>query len=233
MIRDEHPPVQSSVVLLRLLDYARRPVAEQARLNAQLDAVLAVLLPDIAARERIVLDGNGCVAVAVLGNPPAALRLAQRALCANQVGLGLSAGIDHGPVEIVAVQAGDSIVGDGVATAAVMASFAPDAGLLVSKSFRAALAQTSPGAQGVLVASGSVSDAGLRSYQAFGMDAQAPLRRRRRFTVIAAATVFVLLAAATALRLGVPERPRPLAPYIDSAMVVLLDRLQRFTHGQP
>jgi hypothetical protein len=233
MFQAEPPPVLSSVVVLRLRDFARRPVAEQARLTAQLDTVLALLAPDIAPRERIVLDGHGSVAVAVLGNPPAALSLARRALRANQTGLGLCIGIDHGPVQIMAGDAGDALAGDGVATAVVMASFASDAGLLVSKNFRAALAQTLPGAQGVLVASGSFNDAGLRSYQAFGMDTEAPLRRRRRFIMIAAAAVLVLFAAAAALRLGVPDRPRPLAPYADSALAPVLDRLQRITRGQP
>lgn len=233
MTEAEHFPTLSSVVLLRLRDYGRRPVAEQARLSAQLDAVLAVLLPDIAARERIVLEGSGSAAVAVLGNAPAALSFAERALRANQAGLGLCIGIDHGPVEIMAGESGDALAGDGVATAAVMAAFAADAALLVSKNFHTALAQTSPGAESVLVPAGNFSDAGLRTYQGFSLDRDAPRRRRRGFIVVAVATTVVLLAAAMTLRLGVPDRPRPLAPYIDSATSPVLDHLLRLTRGQP
>jgi len=210
----EHPPALSSVVLLRLRDYARRPVAEQARLSAQLDAVLAVLLPDIPARQRVVVEGGGAAAVAVLDNAPAALAFAERALRANQAGLGLCIGIDHGPVELTAGAAGDALAGDGVATAAVIAAFAANGGLLMSKNFRTALVQTAPGAQSALVPAGQVSDAGLRTYQVFGLDREAPRRRRRRFFVAAVTSAVVMLATAMTLRLEVPDRPRPLAPYV-------------------
>lgn len=219
--------------MLRLGDYARRPVAEQARLSAQLDAVLAVLLPDIPARARVVLAGNGSAAVAVLDNAPAALIFAERALNANYAGLGLCVGIDHGPVEIVTGEAGNMLAGDGVATAAVMASFATDAGLLVSQNFRTALAQMSPGAELALVPTVSYSDAGLRTYQVFGLDRLAPRRRRRRIIVIAVTAVVLLLATAVALRLGVTNRPKPLVPFIGSAFSTALDRMLRITHGHP
>jgi class 3 adenylate cyclase len=233
MTEAEHLPALSSVILLRLIDYARRPVAEQARLNAQLDTVLAVLLPDIPARTRIVLAGNGSAAVAVLDNAPAALAFAERALNANHAGLGLCIGIDHGPVEVLSGEAGDVLAGDGVATASVMAAFATDAGLLVSQNFRTALAQMSPGSEGALVPTVNFSDAGLRTYQVFCLDRLALGRRRRRLMLIAVTSVLLLLITATALRLGVPDRPRPLAPYIGSAVSTTLDRMTRFTHGHP
>jgi hypothetical protein len=233
MTEAEHLPVLSSVVLLRLSDYSRRPVAEQARLNAQLDAVLAVLLPEIPARARIVLSGNGSAAVAVLDNAPAALAFAERALNANDAGLGLCIGIDHGPVEILSGDTGDLLVGDGVATAAVMAAFATDAGLLASINFRTALAQMSPGTENVLAPTVNFSDAGLRTYQVFCLDRPALRRRRRRLMLIAAFTVFLLLATAMAIRLGVPTRPRPLAPYIGSTLSTALDRMPRLNHGHP
>jgi len=231
MTETEHPPVLSSVVLLRLRDYARRPVAEQARLNAQLDTVLAVLLPDIPARSRIVLAGSGSVAVAILDNAPAALAFAERALNANQAGLGLCIGIEHGPVEVLANESGDVLAGDGLVTAAVIAAFAIEAGLLVSQNFRTAMAQMLPGSESVLVPAANFSDAGLRTYQAFRVDHLAPRRRRRRFILSAVAIAFLLLTIAVVLRLGVPDRPRPLAPYIGSA-VSTFDRMLRFTHGQ-
>jgi len=233
MTEAEHLPALSSVVLLRLSDYARRPVAEQARLSAQLDTVLAVLLPCIPARARIVLSGNGSAAVAVLDNAPAALDFAERALNANDAGLGLCIGIDHGPVEMLPGETGNILVGDGVATAAVMAAFAKDAGLLVSLNFRMALAQMSPGAENSLVPTVNYSDAGLRTYQVFCLDRAAQRRRRRRFILTAVATTLLLLATAMALRLGVPERPRPLAPYIGSTVSNVLDRMPGLNHGHP
>ena len=233
MTEADHLPALSSVILLRLRDYARRPVAEQARLSAQLDTVLAMLLPDIPARARIVLSGSGRAAVAVLDNAPAALAFAERALSANQIGLGLCIGIDHGPVEILNGESGDVLAGDGVATASIMAAFATEAGLLVSQNFRTALAQMSPGSEGVLVPTDNFSDAGLRTYQVFRLDRLAPRQRRRRFIVVSVAAVFLLLTTAMALRLSVPNRPRPLAPYIGNEVSTALDRMMRFTHGQP
>lgn len=229
----EHLPALSSVVVLRVKDYPSRPVAEQARLSAQLDTVLAMLLPDIPANARIVLAGNGSVAVAMLDNAPAALAFADRALNANHAGLGLCIGIDHGPVEVLGGESGDVLAGDGVATASVIAAFATDAGLLASQNFRTALAQMSPGSERVLVPTVSFSDAGLRTYEVFCLDRLAPGRRQRRLILVAATSFLLLLITATALRLGVPNRPRPLAPYIDSAVSTTLDRITGFTDGQP
>jgi hypothetical protein len=233
MTEAEFLPALSSVVLLRLADYARRPVAEQARLTAQLDTVLAVLLPAIPARSRIVLAGSGTAAVAVLNDAKAALTFAEHALNANQAGLNLCIGIDHGPVEMLTGEAGNMLAGDGVATAAMMATFATDAGLLVSQNFRTALAQMSPGAECVLVPTVNYSDAGLRTYQVFGLDSQALRRRRRLFILIAASATLFLLITAGVLRQWVPDRPRPLAPHIGKSVAATLDRILRFNSGHP
>ncbi len=230
---DETPPALASVVQLRLRDYPRRPVAEQARLSAQLDAVLAVLLHDIPAHERIVLEGSGSAAVAVLGNPRAALNFAERALHANDAGIALSIGIDHGAVEMISDESGSALTGDGLATASVTATFAADFGLLVSRNFRAALAEAMPGAEKALVPTGRFSDAGLRSYQVFRVDREAPARRCRRFKLIAVVSAFVLLAAAIGVRLGIPERPRPLARYVDNVNFPAFDRLLEFDRAGP
>ncbi len=216
MSETAHLPVLSSVVLLRLIDYAKRPVAEQARLNAQLETVLAMLLPDIPAQARIVLSGPGSAAVAVLNNPVAALAFAESALRANQSGLGLCIGIDHGPVEMVSSAAGEMLAGDGVATASVIAAFVTDTVLLASQNFRTALAQMSPGAETRLVPAANFSDAGLRTYNVFCLDPLAPGRRRRRLLMLGTALVTVLLLGASAARYTLPNRPQPLASYFSS-----------------
>lgn len=226
----DHPPVQSSVVLLRICDYARRPVAEQARLNAQLDTVLALLLPDIPERSRLVLAGNGSAAVAVLGDAPAALAFAERALNAYDAGLGLCIGIDHGPVELLNSDTSEELAGDGVATASVLSASASDTGLLVSESFRTALAFMSPGAESALVPAVSLSDAGLRAYQAYTLDRTAPHRRRRNFKFVVVAAACVLLAVAMSLRLWMPDRPRPLAAEVGK-MAPVVESMTRYFYG--
>ena len=233
MTEAEFLPALSSVVLLRLGDYARRPVAEQARLTAQLDTVLALLLPAIPVKSRVVLAGSGSAAVAVLNNAQAALTFAEHALNANQAGLNLCIGIDHGPVELVAGEAGNMLAGDGVATAAMMATFATDAGLLVSQNFRTALAHMSPGAENVLVPTVNYSDEGLRTYKVFALDSQALQRRRKFFLITAASATLLLLITAGVLRQWVPDRPRPLSPYIGKTVSVTLDRILRFNSGHP
>lgn len=233
MTEVEDFPVQSSVVLLRICDFARRPVAEQARLSAQLDTVLALLLPDIPENSRLVMTGNGSAAVAVLDNAPAALVFAERALQAHEAGLGLCIGIDHGPIELLNSDTSEVIAGDGVATASVLAVSAKVAGLLVTQNFRTALAYASPGAESALVPAISLSDAGLRTYQAYTLDRMATHRRRRNYRLIAAVTACVLLAIAMSLRLWVPDRPRPLAAefgnYFSPATV---ERHTRSSHGR-
>ncbi len=228
----QHLPTLCSVVLLRVRDYARRPVAEQARLTAQLETVLALLLPDIPARSRIVLEDHGLAVVAVLDNPPAALRLAERALHAEVAGLALGIGVDHGPVEIVAGDRGESLAGDGVATASVLSAFATEAGLLVSKDFRTALAQRDPAAPVMLVSAGQFSDAGLRSYQAYRVDHGARRWRRRNFAIVAASTALLVLGAAMALRSMAPDRPRPLAPYWEKIEAQYLGQPARTSRGR-
>lgn len=218
--------------MLRICDFARRPVAEQARLSAQLETVLALLLPDIPERSRLVLAENGYAAVAVLDDAAAALAFAERALNAHDAGLGLCIGIDHGPVEILSGET-EELAGDGVATASVLAASATDAGLLATQNFRTALAYMSPGAESALVPAVSLSDAGLRTYQAFTLDRSASSRRQRSYILKAVITACVLLAIAMSLRLWVPDRPRPLAAEVDRVMSIILDQPARSAHGKP
>src|SRR2546423_15144120 len=77
----------ASVVFLKIQEFARRPVQEQARLRAQLEAVVAVTTAELAPVSRIVLDAADGAAIVVLGDPKGALQLAERALAATAAGL--------------------------------------------------------------------------------------------------------------------------------------------------
>ena len=50
--------VVASVVFLRIQDFARRPASEQARLRAQLEAVIAVTAAELNPAARIVLEAS-------------------------------------------------------------------------------------------------------------------------------------------------------------------------------
>src|SRR5258708_32950442 len=92
----------ASVVFLKIQEFARRPVQEQARLRAQLEAVVAVTTAELAPANRIVLDAADGAAIVGLGDPKAALHLAGRALAATAAGLPLCVGVNHGAVEVAA-----------------------------------------------------------------------------------------------------------------------------------
>ena len=182
---------QASVVFLKVQDFARRAASEQARLRAQLEAVVAVTVAEIEPANRVVLEAGDGVAVVVLRDARGALRLAERALAAAAAGLPLSAGINHGAVQLTGKKSADGLAGDGIAVAASIAEFASPSRLLASRAFRDALADVVPGFEATLAPAGTFTDAGLRSHELFGPDRGAPRRRRRRY---AAASVLLALA---------------------------------------
>src|SRR5512145_1398325 len=141
----------ASVVFLKIQDFARRPATEQARLRAQLQAVIAVTAAEISPAGRVMLDSADGAAIVVLDDPRAALRLAERALAAVAVGLPLSAGLNHGALQLAGRKGGEGMTGDGIAVAAAIAAFAGASRVLVSRSFRDAMAEAAPGAEAALV----------------------------------------------------------------------------------
>ncbi|HUQ76162.1 MAG TPA: hypothetical protein VM183_15665 [Burkholderiales bacterium] len=183
--------IVASVVFLKILDFARRPASEQARMRAQLEAVLAVVTADIAPASRIVVEASDGAAVVLIGDPISALRLGQRALTAAAAGLPLSGGLNHGALQISGGKGAEGLRGDGMAVAASIAESAAASRLLASRSFRDALADAAPGREAELVPAGTYSDAGLRSHEVFAPDDKALARRRRRY---AAATVALMVA---------------------------------------
>jgi hypothetical protein len=195
------PPL-ASVLHLKVHEFARRPVLEQARFRAQLEAVIAVTIWDLAPEERIVLEASDGAAIVVFGNPVKALQIAERVLPAGAAGLRLRIGVNHGAVQLAA-DGGDQggLIGDGIATAASVAEFATPASLLMTRSFRDALAEVAPALVAGLSPAGVFTDAGLRAHELFRQDQGAAVRRRRRFLVLGA------LAAVGFIAAGVVARP--------------------------
>src|SRR2546428_6923829 len=95
MLRPVNSSCLASVVFLRIQDFARRPASEQARLRAQLEAVVAVTIAELDPAGRLVLEAADGAAVVLLRDPIGALRLAPRALTAGAAGLPLSARRHH------------------------------------------------------------------------------------------------------------------------------------------
>jgi class 3 adenylate cyclase len=195
--------VLASVVILRIHEFARRPVSEQARLRAQLEAVVAVTMAELEPEDRIVLDASDGVAIVVLRDPEGALRLAGRALGAAAAGVPLAAGINHGAVQLTGNGKAEGMMGDGIAVAASVAQFAPPAQLRVSRAFREALADAAPGREALLVPKGTSTDSSLRRHELFARDARAVLRRARRYRALSAAAFVLLVAAGVGWRISV------------------------------
>ena len=110
-------------------------------------AVVAVTAAEIPPAGRVMLDSADGAAIVVLDDPRAALRLAERALTATAAGLPLSAGLNHGALQLAGRKGGEGMTGDGIAVAASVAAFAPAARLLASRAFRNALAEAAPGGE--------------------------------------------------------------------------------------
>ncbi len=199
------PPVTSfvaSVVFLRIEDFATRPASEQARLRAQLEAVVAVTTAELAPASRIVLDASDGVAVVVLRDPQGALRVAERALTATVAGLPLCAGVNHGALRLLGSGEDGAMVGDGIAVAASVAQFAPPAELRASRAFREALADAAPGLETSLVPKGAFSDASLRSHELFTRARGELARRRRSYSALSVAAVIAVFATGVGWRIS-------------------------------
>jgi xanthine/CO dehydrogenase XdhC/CoxF family maturation factor len=204
----------ASVVFLKIQDFARRSATEQARLRAQLQAVVAVTASEIPPAGRVMLDSADGAAIVVLDDPRAALRLAERALTAVTAGLPLSAGLNYGALQLAGRKGGEGMTGDGIAVAASVAAFAPVARLLASRAFRNALAQAAPGREALLAPAGTFNDAGLRAHELFKPDEKAPARRSLRYTAAAAVLAAALVGGGIALRDSNANQP----PFVDAVM---------------
>ena len=204
----------ASVVFLKIQDFARRSATEQARLRAQLQAVVAVTASEIPPAGRVMLDAADGAAIVVLDDPRAALRLAERALTAVTAGLPLSAGLNHGALQLAGRKGGEGMTGDGIAVAASVAAFAPASRLLASRAFRNALAQAAPGRESLLAPAGTFNDAGLRAHELFKPDEKAPARRSLRYTAAAVVLAAALVGGGITLRNSNGSQP----PFVDAVM---------------
>ncbi len=199
----------ASVVFLKMHEFSRRPVTEQARLRAQLEAVVAVTAAELEPASRVVLEAADGAAVVVLRDPIGALQLAERALYAAAAGLPLSVGINHGAVQLAGAGKGDEgLAGDGIAVAANVAEFAAAGALLVSRSFRNALADVRPGLEAQMLTAGNFTDAGLRTHELFAPDHRIEHRRRRRYLAASLLAVIVLVGAGIGARISAEGQQR-------------------------
>ncbi|HXZ53055.1 MAG TPA: PEGA domain-containing protein [Burkholderiales bacterium] len=210
-------PIPASVVVLRLADFGRQPVTEQARLKGELETVTAKAIEPLAAADRIVLEAPDALAVVVLARPQAALELAER--CEAAAGeLPLCVGVNHGPVRPANDPLrGAGIVGDGVATGMVLANAATPGRLLASRPFHEALEATSSRRAADLAAAGELTDASVRRHEIFTLKPKTKRPRdRRAFVILALGSLAILALPFLARRFpagpDMSEAPAPREP---------------------
>jgi len=211
------PSVFASVAFLKIHDFGRRPVVEQARLRAQLEATVAVTLHELAEDSRVVLDAADGIALVVFGDPRGALRIAGRALAAGAAGLPLAVGITHGAVRQTGNGGAEGLLGDGIAVAAAIAELAGPQKLLLTREFHHALADAAPGAEAAVAGAGTHTDAGLRAHELYRPDALAARRRARRYSAATVLAALALAGAGAAWRASI-EGPRVYAARVAAEM---------------
>lgn len=226
-------PTLASVIFARITEFARRPVAEQARLRAQIEAALSVALIGVAPRDRIILDAPDGIAVAVLDAPGTALEIAERWRSVYSAGVPVAIAVNHGAVRMAADDSGQQgMIGDAVGTAAALAHFAGPSRLFVSRSFRDALAESEPARAVCLRPAGVFTDANVRTHELFAPDPGAIFRRRKVIAAVGAAAVVVVALTLAFYRDAIHQEfrgnePAVLAFDIDPEGDVLVDRVPR------
>lgn len=194
-------PCLASVVFIRIADYTRRPVAEQARLRSQLESAVAVSLQRIPVRYRIALDAPDGMAIAVLRNPAAALDIAERCKCLTEIGITLSIGINHGAIQLVPDDADHpGLIGDAIGVAASIADFGGPQRITTSRAFADALADADPLRARKLKKAGIYTDAQVRTHELFTPDWNARAARRTLLFAFGGAVVAALVGGAIAVR---------------------------------
>ena len=210
-------PMLASVVVLKIQEFTRKPVAEQVKLKARLESLVGLAIKPLPVAERIVLDTSDGVAVVVPGRPRAALALAVRSQAAADIPL--SIGLNHGPVMPVSdALRGSGLIGDALASGVTLANAAPPGRVVASRSFREALKADAPPRAADLAAAGMFTDASLRSHELFTLDRKSARVGRWRlfaFGTFAIATIIGSGFGARHARLAYePPPPPPAQPAV-------------------
>jgi len=237
---------QASLVFLGIVDFARKPVAEQAALRERLDTAVARSIAQLDPADRIVADAPDGLALAVLASPSEALLAARRvrrlARGEGAEPFALRIGLDHGAIRVVPDERGERcLAGDSVATGATIAGFSGPGRILVSRGFRDALASGDPERSARLQAVGAQTDASLRKHELYAFDASAgdgdaatlagPVPSRRPL-VLAALAIVGLLGAGVAVRVArkgaqAAKRPAVVSLAIEPGGEIVVDGVPR------
>jgi class 3 adenylate cyclase len=167
-----------SVLFLDIIEYSKKPVAEQLDLKQAFNRSLSTALEQVPQRDRIILDTGDGAAVTFMGDPEDALfaALAVRNM-ATEVPVRL--GVNLGPVRLVKDLNGQmNIIGDGINVAQRIMSFSEPGQLLVSRSFYEVVSCLSRDYMNLFRHEGSRTDKHVREHEVYSVVGGAPVARR-------------------------------------------------------
>lgn len=224
---DNHAPTplprQASIVFIRIQDFARRTVGEQAELKDQ----LAHLVEDVAALlpsdGRIVLDALDGAAIIIPQRPELALDAADAAQ-QSAGNLPFCIGINYGAIKAISSATPDDadalLVGDGLDTARAVAEFAKPGRYLLTRTFREVLKNRAPSRVHALGLSGTFTDLRLRTHELFVHDRKFARRRRMKLVGIGVVGVTAILGLGVIARMMRPVPAPPAPEPVQLAMIV-------------
>src|SRR5690349_24157803 len=164
-----------SVLFLDIVEYSKKPVAEQLELKQAFNKVLANALEQVPARDRIILDTGDGAAITFMGDPEDALfaSMAMRDLSAT---VPVRLGVNLGPVRLVKdLNSQMNIIGDGINVAQRVMSFARPGQLLVSRSFYEVVSCLSRDYMNLFRHEGSRTDKHVREHEVYSVVGGAPM----------------------------------------------------------
>ncbi|HWD21881.1 MAG TPA: PEGA domain-containing protein [Burkholderiales bacterium] len=174
-----------SVLFLDIVEYSKKPVAEQLLLKQSFNRSLATALGQVPQRDRIILDTGDGAAVTFMGDPEDALfsALAMRNLAAagdeRAAAVPVRLGVNLGPVRLVKDLNGQmNIIGDGINVAQRVMSFAHPGQLLVSRSFYEVVSCLSRDYMNLFRHEGARTDKHVREHDVYSVVGGTPAGRR-------------------------------------------------------
>jgi len=167
-----------SVLFLDIVEYSKKPVAEQLELKQAFNEVLANALEQVPQRDRIILDTGDGAAVTFMGDPEDAL-FASIAVRDHAGAVPVRLGVNLGPVRLVKdLNDQVNIIGDGINVAQRVMSFARPGQLLVSRSFYEVVSCLSRDYANLFRHEGARTDKHVREHDVYSVTAGMPATRR-------------------------------------------------------
>ena len=172
-----------SVLFLDIVEYSKKPVAEQLQLKQEFNRVLTKALDHVPPRDRIILDTGDGAAVTFMGDPEDAL-FAAMAMRDGVGALAVRCGVNLGPVRLVKDLNGQmNIIGDGINVAQRVMSFARPGQLLVSRSFYEVVSCLSRDYANLFNHEGARTDKHVREHDVYSVVGGTPAGRRLADTI--------------------------------------------------